>query len=360
MTEPTTLAATTPAPDLAPRHDFWVSSGHLLLDPDPQTRGMVVTDAFLRAYLARPELMPPEEACNAERALHARLMGEPRSEVKPSEVAALADADARENWELILELRARLLGAPTLEGAYARIAREGAGRLPPLFLDQIVHAIARAAIEDEGDPWVARAAEILFRPQRVTFHEGSTLLADSDIIERHEHDRHHSPLLAMLGGPAVSEMPVLTLENASTYWSRSDAFDMAFDLGGSPGGRQAFARALAAFVERVLGIRPAITPVETIEDKDWRWFIGLDAQATAIGNRLWQGKPVSSEDQGRVLALFRLDLPSDVPVLERVQGHPVWLMLAMDEERLVRVKPQNLIAGLPLRDDRKAGGRHGA
>jgi hypothetical protein len=356
MTDATTLADTTP--DLAPRHDFWVSSGHLLLDPDPATRGMVVTDAFLRAYLARPELMPPDEACDAERALHARLMAEPRADVTKADIAALADPDARENWELILELRARLLGAPTLEGAYARIARDGAGRLPPLFLDQIVHLLARAAIEDEGDPFVARAAEILFRPQRVTFHEGSTLLADADIIERHEHDRHHSPLLAMLGGPAVSEMPVLTLENASTYWSRSDAFDMAFDLGGSPGGRQALARALAAFIERVLGIRPTITPVEKVEDRDWRWFVGLDAQATAIGNRLWQGKAVSPEDQGRVLALFRLDLPADVPVIERVQGHPVWLMLAMDEERLVRVKPQNLIAGLPLRDDRSA--HHGA
>src|SRR5574337_570324 len=45
--------------------DFWLSCGHHLLDRD-EGGGLVVTDEFLKAYLARPELSPPPDACAAE------------------------------------------------------------------------------------------------------------------------------------------------------------------------------------------------------------------------------------------------------------------------------------------------------
>ena len=60
--------------------DFWLSCGHHLLDRDAGG-GLVVTDEFLKVYLARPELAPPPEACAAERALHAGLLAEPRRPV---------------------------------------------------------------------------------------------------------------------------------------------------------------------------------------------------------------------------------------------------------------------------------------
>ena len=41
--------------------DFWLSCGHHLLDRD-EGGGLVVTDEFLKAYLARPELAPPADA----------------------------------------------------------------------------------------------------------------------------------------------------------------------------------------------------------------------------------------------------------------------------------------------------------
>ena len=41
--------------------DFWLASGHHLLDRDGSGR-LLLTDAFLKAYLARPELLPPENA----------------------------------------------------------------------------------------------------------------------------------------------------------------------------------------------------------------------------------------------------------------------------------------------------------
>ena len=71
--------------------DFWLSCGHHLLDRD-QGGGLVVTDEFLKAYLARPELAPPPEACVVERTLHAALLADPRRPVAAGEVAAISDA----------------------------------------------------------------------------------------------------------------------------------------------------------------------------------------------------------------------------------------------------------------------------
>ena len=57
--------------------DFWLSSGHHLLDRS-EGGGLDLTDDFLKVYLARPELTPPPEACDAERKLHASLLADPR------------------------------------------------------------------------------------------------------------------------------------------------------------------------------------------------------------------------------------------------------------------------------------------
>ena len=48
--------------------DFWQSSGYHLLDRDDDGC-LGVTEDFLRAYLLRPEMLPPEEACANERRL---------------------------------------------------------------------------------------------------------------------------------------------------------------------------------------------------------------------------------------------------------------------------------------------------
>jgi hypothetical protein len=45
---------------------------------------------------------------------------------------------------------------------------------------------------------------------------------------------------------------------------------------------------------------------------------------------------------------MRLTIEDTRLVDERVGTRPVYLILAMGADRLVRLKPQNLIAGLPL------------
>src|ERR1700735_59966 len=102
--------------------DFWLSCGHHLLDRD--SRGhLLVTDDFLKAYFARPELMPPEDACAAELELRNALWQSPRKQVPPSETLSIKDNDARENWQLIVAWRDHLLRHTTLEEAYVDIAR---------------------------------------------------------------------------------------------------------------------------------------------------------------------------------------------------------------------------------------------
>src|SRR5215207_996744 len=142
--------------------DFWLSCGHHLLDRDAGG-GLLVTDEFLKAYLARPELTPPPDACAAERRLHAAMLADPRRRVTALEIAGVADADARENWQLVVAFRDHLLQFKTLEAAYAALARGGIGRTPPLFLDHLVHLILRNVLDGCDDPFVLRAAELFFR-----------------------------------------------------------------------------------------------------------------------------------------------------------------------------------------------------
>lgn len=330
---------------------FWVASGFVLLDRDADGR-LLVTDAYLRAYLARPELMPPEEACAAERRLHAELLADPRQPVAPAEIDALADPEARENWRFALALRDRLIAAGTVEDAYRGIVRDGGAGLPPVFLDQLVHLILRNALEACEDAYVARAAELFYRPQRATFRDGRVLLADAELVEHHAADHHASPLLAMLGEAAADTLDVLTAENADAYWGRSDAHDFVLDLGGTPGGRAALGEAIRLFVHHMHGLAVKVTAMERIEDSDWRWFVGLDAEGTRIGNAVWRGETEgpagSAAAAARLLALFRLDLPAEAPVLPQAAGHPVYLLLGVDGDDMVRLKPQNLVAGLPL------------
>ncbi len=323
-------------------NEFWVSSGHLLLDRSPDGF-LLLTDDFLRAFLARPELMPPEEACDAERALHATLLATPRAQVDAS---ALADADAAENWAVFLTFRDALIAAPTIEAAYLRLATGDVSGTPPLFMTQLVHVILRNALHDCTDAATVRAAELFFRPQRVTHHDNTILLADAEAIETHENQRRASPLLAMLAPPAVAELTVLTDDNAQDYWGRSDAFDMVLNLGGTPGGRDALGRAIVIWLRHMLGIHASIDPLPALTDPDWRWFVGLDSQATQIGNALWAGEDVAEAD--RLLALFRMMPDPSTPIEASMQGLPIYLMLAANEDNLVRFKPQNLLTGLPL------------
>jgi hypothetical protein len=326
--------------------DFWLSCGHHLLDRDAGG-GLIATDEFLKVYLARPELIPPPDACAAERALHASLLAEPRRPVPANEIVAIANADARENWQVMLAFRDQLTGHRTIEATYLNIIRRGI-KVPHLFLNQLVHVILRNALDDCADPYVLRAAELFFRPQRMMLHEGSLIAADEETIAGAS-AIPVSPLVSMLGIPAAAEIDVMNNDNAQHYFEHSDQFHVALDLTGGRHGLQALGMAITRWVGHLLAVAVEIQPLIEMRETKLSWYVGLDADGTRIGNALWNGEALDEATQASVVGLFRLTFRDPDIVMDKLKGEPVYLILAMDQDKLLRLKPQNLVTGLPIK-----------
>jgi hypothetical protein len=327
--------------------DFWLSCGFDLLDRG-DGGGLVVTDEFLKVYLARPELTPPADACDAERKLHAALLADPRRPVGKAEIAAIADPDAGENWDFVIAFRDRLLEHPTLEAAYLSLIRSGADKTPPIFMNQLVHVILRNALDGCEDAFRLRAAELFFRPQRLTLHEGALLSADEERIAG-SNPAPVSPLVSMLGLEASAEVDILTEQNAVSYFGRSDQFDMALDLSANRRGQAALGEVIAIWVKHLLGVTVEIEPFVEVKNANFTWYVGLDAEGTKIGDRLWNGNAMEEEERERVVALYRLRFTGADADANEIGEEPVYLILAMNKDRVLRMKPQNLAVGLPLR-----------
>jgi GrpB-like predicted nucleotidyltransferase (UPF0157 family) len=323
--------------------DFWLSCGHHLLDRDADGK-LTLTNEFLKAYLARPELAPPPDSCAAERALYKALLDDPRRHVNAREIAAIADEDARENWRHMVAFRDHLTSHPTIEAAYVALVRQ-AVRVPPLFLDQLVNVILRNIFDSTDDVFLLRAAEMLFRPQRLTIHDGSLIAAD----EEHVGAAAVSPLIGMLGLPLAGHIDVLNDDNAASYWERSDRFDMALDLSAGRAGLAALGAVLERWVGHLLRIDVAIEPVIEPRDVALCWYVGLDAEATRMGDALWQRGTLDDDEQAAIIAFYRLSFADPSVALDRLAQEPVYLILAMTAERALRMKPQNLVTGLPIR-----------
>src|SRR3989442_120474 len=326
--------------------DFWLSCGHHLLDRD-DGGGLLVTDEFFKAYLARPELAPPPNACVAERSLHAALLSNPRRPVAASEIAAIADADARQNWTLMTAFRDHLVGHKTVEAAYLDLVRRGVGQTPPLFIDQLVHVILRNLLDRCDDVFMLRAAELFFRPQRLTVHDGSLIAADEEKVTGVS-PQPASPLVAMLGLPVAGEIDVLNDDNAESYWERSDLFDMALDLTAGRRGIAALGEVLARWVSHLLSVEVDVEALIEAAEVSFTWYVGLDAEGTRIGDALWNGEELDEAARARIVGLHRLTFRDAGVVLDKAKGVPIYLILAMTPERTLRMKPQNLVTGLPI------------
>jgi hypothetical protein len=317
-----------------PKTDFWRSSGWHLLEQREDGRHRV-SDDFLRAYLLRPELRPVGESCAAERALHAALLEAPRQPITPVTLLRLKDRDARDNWEVFARFRDHLLRHETLEDAYLAFVLGGHAGVPALFVDHMVHAILRGILDGCGDGLKLRAAECLFRAQAVTIQDGAILLADHDTVDL------HAPAQAV-------ELDVLGEGNAAGYFARCDRFDTVLDVSFTRPGLDALCRVLEAWVRHFLDVAVSVQPLQSVRDERWRWHIGLDAEASAILDALYAGEPLTGERQERLLSLFRLEFKDPGVVRMDVRGRPVYMAMAQDPKRQLRLKPQNLLVNLPL------------
>ena len=330
--------------------DFWQSCGYNLLRKGADGR-LVVTDDYLRFYYRRPELAPVAESGPAERALHVSLMEQPRRAVPESEIATVADADARENYRVILRFRNQLLAAPNLEGFYSNLFRDDIA-VPPDFIHHTVQVILRGILDGAQDGLDVRAAELLFREQRVSVTDGAIMLADAETVDMHASGGGFGSLGRLLQERQTPlrtiELDVLDDKSAARYFERDERYDTVLNLNHGRPGCLAFARVLERWIAHFHGVRTAIKPVREIPDDDWVWHVGLDAEATAMLNEIYNGKEVAEERMKRVIGLFRVEFRDAIVLRPEVKGAPVFLGLAMTESGSLRMKPQNLLMNLPL------------
>ncbi len=330
--------------------DFWASSGFPKLEGSAD--GLVATDAWLASFLSREELAPPEDAGAAECAMHARLAAAPRAPVEAAALAAIEDDDARENWQAFLAFRDRVLAFPTLEAAYRDLFARPAVDLAPAFVDALTRAIVRSLLDGTDDAFLCRAGEMFFRRQRVSTEGGQALAADAATLELFAETGGFGDVGRLLrrqrAALAEVKMDVLNAENAPFYFLRDELYGFALDITPGREGVRALAEVLRRWVVHMAGARVTIEPVQQIQDDQWRWHVGLDVDSSAILDALYRGEALADSELERVVALFRLEFADARDALPEAAGRPVYLGLACRPDRTLRMKPQNLLANLPL------------
>jgi hypothetical protein len=332
--------------------DFWRSCGYGSLAVTPAGR-LAVSDVFLQGLLHRPELAPQAESCAGERALHGSLIVEPRRAVPAAEIDAVADPDARDNYRIWLRFRDRLLAAPDLESAYVALFRGAGVDVPPLFVHQLTQILLRHILGESATAVEARAAEMLFRAQRVSaLADGAVMAADVETVEKYATTGGFGSLGELLmqnrTPTRTIDLDVLSEDNASAYWSRDEQYDFAVSLNRGGMVLEALCRVLERWLAHFLAVEVAIRPQREIQDARWVWHVGLDAEASSLLNDLYNRVEVADERMERLLCLFELTFAAGSDVRPGIAGRPVYLGMAMDRDHRLKLKPQNLLLNLPL------------
>ncbi len=350
---------------------LWPSSGHAHLQADAQGR-LQATPAYWRHWLARPELALVPESCKAEKLLHAQLQQDPLRRVPEAQFQALADADVAQNYRHFLALRDGVQSTGSLQAWYLTLMRSGTVTVPPLFLDLAVQAIVQHLLGDTRDAMAVRAAELFFRPQRITFTQGRALAADSLTLEDQVQTQGLGDLGRLLAQAQIETKPrdlaVLGPDSAAKVWAEATrpefrstqvldltqqlktelAHGLQIQLGNARSGLKPLAALMERWVQHLLGVAVTIEPVPKIDDAQWRWHVGLDAEASALLNDLYEGHTVDEERMTRLISLFRLNFVNPQEMRRDVVGKPVYLALMASAKGQLRLKPQNLLLNLPL------------
>ena len=276
----------------------------------------------------------------------------PRKEISQSELNALEDDDARDNYRVILDFRQKLLEAGTVEGCYMSLFKAPID-LPPMFVDQLVHVILRNILDGCDDPLKLRAAEVFFREQKATIQEGHVLLADLETVEMHASGNRYGSIGRLIveaqSDLAKTELEVLDRANAALYWERESRHDTVISLTFGRPALDAFCGVVEAWVFHFLKTGIQVRPVRKIDEPRWAWHIGLDAESSAILNELWAGNEIEPGRMRNVVALFSLRFDDPAVMRADIAGRTVYLALSM-QEGVVRMKPQNLLTNLPLHE----------
>lgn len=333
------------------KHDFWSQSGYALLHADAQQQ-LVVTDGFLSFLLDRPELAPVDTSCDAERALFAQLVAQPRTEVSPDRLTQLANPDVADNYTVWLRFRDRVLARPTLEASYMAIFQGKGVDVPPVLVNQLTYVLVRHVLGNNPSAMAARVGEMFFRSQLITVTDEDALLAADEEIVRARAPNAGFDLMGLLrtgGGALIGvDLDVLGADNQDVYWTRDTQYDTVVAINSQQPAIKALCELMTQWVWHFLRVKVRIAAQDKVQDKKWAWHLGLDMQSSAILNDLYVGKRVDSARLAQLLCLFKLEFENTSDMLAKVAGKPVYMAMARDTDNRLRLKPQNLLLNLPL------------
>jgi Family of unknown function (DUF6352) len=280
-------------------------------------------------------------------------MDSPRKSISERDLLSIEDADARENYQVILGFRDRLIQAGTVEAFYMTLFK-GKVDIPPLFIEQLTHVVLRNILDGCDDPLRLRAAELFFREQKATIKDGHVLLADLETVQMHAAGNRYGSIGRLIveaqGTLGEVNLDVLDRPNAALYWERESRHDTVISLTFGRPALDAFCRVIEAWVFHFTSLKTSVKPIRQIDEHPWAWHVGLDAESTAILNELWAGKQVEQGRMRRIVALFSLQFEDPAEMRRDIAGRRVYLALSSNEEDVVRMKPQNLLLNLPLHE----------
>ena len=181
--------------------------------------------------------------------------------------------------------------------------------VPPLLVHQLTQILLRHILGAGADPIEARAAEMLFRAQKIAVtDDGAVMAADLATVE----------LFATTGGfGSLGELlqqnrtPVRTVDldtldaaNAASYWERDERHDLAVSLNRGRPALDGLCRVLEKWIAHFLGVDRLHPPAE----RDRRQALGLARRFGRRGERAAE-RSVQSRRRRR-----RADGTAPVPV----------------------------------------------
>ena len=158
--------------------------------------------------------------------------------------------------------------------------------------------------------------EVFFRTQRVTLHDGSLIVAD----EKQSGSQHCAGDCSFpCGIPRKPRLTSSAVTMSAVIGIAATSSDMALDLTAGREGLDALAKAMRRWIAHLLGIDVDIEALTELQDVNLAWYVGLDVDATKIGDMLWNGEDIEEAIMGRVVGLFRLRFRDPAVMTDKVR-----------------------------------------
>jgi hypothetical protein len=256
-----------------------------------------------------------------------------------SDLTAIEDADARENYAFYQRLQTEALAAGGLKAYYWQLIQSEVALVPPEVMDTIAEQLTNHMLDASVEANVERQSPekniaIQYAAAEWFYQRQAVHLEDGRVVHDVARDSVRDPLDLSHG--MVNEL----------------SHGLLFRLSNANSGLKALSQVLEKWVAYMLDIEVTVKSLAKVDDAAWRWHIGLEATSTGVLNDLYLGNDVSPERLGQLVSLFKLEFkhPSQLQadMKQGREGKPIYLGLAMDTNGFVKIKPQNLLLNLPI------------